>query len=109
LYEYYENFHGAFRADQSDVHNWLNKDEEDFGYQNLNEEETAQQAEEDDSGEEEEEETYAKFKFSEVKQNLDSSINFVDSDPQYNKYYLMLMDVKQDVVKELYKKEHKPK
>jgi hypothetical protein len=29
-----EDFHGAFAADHSDVHNCLNKDEEGYGYQN---------------------------------------------------------------------------
>jgi hypothetical protein len=47
------------------VHEWLNKDEEDFGYQNLMKEEIAQQVEEDSSSEEDE----AKFRFSEVKQS----------------------------------------
>jgi hypothetical protein len=37
-----EDFHGAFGADPSYVHDWLNKDEVDFRYQNLTEEETAQ-------------------------------------------------------------------
>jgi hypothetical protein len=48
-----EDFHRAFGADQSDVHDWLNKDEE-FGYQNPTEGETAQQAEEGGSSEEDE-------------------------------------------------------
>lgn len=47
-------FSWSFGADQSDVHDWLNKDEEDFGYQNLNEEEIAQQAEEDEEDEKKE-------------------------------------------------------
>jgi hypothetical protein len=37
-----EDFHGIFRVDPSNVRNWLNKDEEDFGYQDLIEEEIAQ-------------------------------------------------------------------
>jgi hypothetical protein len=77
---------------------------ENFGYQNLTKEETAQQAEEDSSSEEEEdekkEETCAKFRFSEVKQKLGSVISFVDCNPQYNKYQLMLMEMRQDVGKE---------
>jgi hypothetical protein len=48
----YEDFHGAFVADLSGVHDWLNKDEEDFRYQNLTKEKIAQQAEENDSSEE---------------------------------------------------------
>jgi hypothetical protein len=43
------------------------------------------------------------FIFSEIKQNLDSVISFVDSNPQYNKYYLILMKMTQDVLKEQYK------
>jgi hypothetical protein len=51
-----------------------NKDKENFRYQNLTEEEIAQEAEEDGLSEEDEEdekkeETFAKFTFSEVKQN----------------------------------------
>jgi hypothetical protein len=46
------------------------------------------------------EETCEKFKLSEVKQNLDSIISL---------YYLMLREMKQDVPKEQYKREHKPK
>jgi hypothetical protein len=38
-----------------------------------------------------------------VKQTLDSSVNFVDYNPQYNKYYLMLREMRQDVVREQYK------
>jgi hypothetical protein len=49
---HYEDFHGAVVADLSSVHDWLNKDEEAFRYQNLTKEKTAQQAEEDDSNEE---------------------------------------------------------
>jgi hypothetical protein len=84
-----EDFHRAFGAGPSDVPDWLNEVEEDLRYQNLTEEETAQQAEEDgSSGEDGEgkkkEEMCAKFKFSEVKRNLDSIICFVDSNPQYN-------------------------
>jgi hypothetical protein len=45
-------------------------------------------------------ETCARFKFSEVKQNLDSIISFVDSDRQYNKRYLMLREMGQDVARE---------
>jgi hypothetical protein len=50
-----------------------------------------QQGEADGSSEEDEEdekkeETCVKFRFPEVKQNLDSIIGFVDSNPQYNKY-----------------------
>jgi hypothetical protein len=65
------------------------------GHQNLTEEESAQQPEEDGSSEEDEakEETCAKFKFSEVKQNLDSVISFVDPNPQHNKYYPMLREM----------------
>jgi hypothetical protein len=82
-----------------------NKDENDFGYQNLTEEEIAQQAEADDLSEEDEEdekkeETYAKFTFSDVKPILDSIISFVISSPQYNKYYLMVREIRQDIVKE---------
>jgi hypothetical protein len=50
-----ETFHGAFGADPSDVHDWLNKDVEDFGYQNLTEEEIARQGEEDNTSEEDDE------------------------------------------------------
>jgi hypothetical protein len=32
--------------------------------------------------------------FSGVKQNLDTIISFVGSDPQYNKYYLKLRDMR---------------
>jgi hypothetical protein len=39
-------------------------------------------------------EKHAKFKFSEVKQNLNPVISFVDSNPQYDKYYVMLREVK---------------
>jgi hypothetical protein len=45
---------------------------------------------------EEIEEICANFKFSEVKQNLDSN-------PQYNTYYLILREVRHDVVIERYK------
>jgi hypothetical protein len=45
-----EDFHGAFGADPRDVSDWLNKDKEDFGYQNLTEEEISQ-AEDDGSSE----------------------------------------------------------
>jgi hypothetical protein len=97
-------FHGEFEADPSDDCDWLNKDEEDFGYQNLTGEKIVQ-AEEDGSDEEDEEgekkeEICAKFKFSEVKENLDFSISFVDSNPQDNKYYLMLREVTQDLMEE---------
>jgi hypothetical protein len=66
-----------------------------------------QQAEEDGSSEKDEEdgkkeETCAKFKFFEVKQ-LGYIIIFVDSSPQYNKYCLMLREMRQDVVNECYK------
>jgi hypothetical protein len=78
---------------------------DDFGYQNLTEVEIAPQAEEDGSSEEYEEDekkeyTCEKFKLSEVKQNMDFVISFVDSHPQYIRYYLMLRDVRQDVVTE---------
>jgi hypothetical protein len=43
-------------------------------------------------------------KFSEVKQNLDSVISFVDSNPQYNKYYLMMREMRQGIVKEQFKR-----
>jgi hypothetical protein len=49
---HYEDFHGTFVADLSGVHNWLNKDQEDFRYQNLTKENIEQQGEEDDSSEE---------------------------------------------------------
>jgi nucleoside-triphosphatase THEP1 len=39
------------------------------------------------------------FKFSAVKQNLDFIISFVDSNPEYNKYYLMLREMRQHVAK----------
>jgi hypothetical protein len=48
---HYEDFHQAFAADLSDAHDWLNKDEEVFRYQNLTKVKIAQ-AEEDDSSEE---------------------------------------------------------
>jgi hypothetical protein len=35
-----------------------------------------------------------------VKQNLDSIISFVDFNPQYNNYYLMLREMRQDVITE---------
>jgi hypothetical protein len=97
-----EDFHGAFRADPSDARDWLNKDEEDFGCQNLIEEEIAQQLKRTVQAKTlrkmERKKKHVKFKFSEVEQNL-NIISFV-SDQQYNKYYLMLREVKQDVVKE---------
>jgi hypothetical protein len=104
-----EDFHGAFGADPSDVCDWLNKDEEDFGYQNCTKEKIAQQAEKNGSSEEDEEdekkeETCAKLKFLEVKQNLDSIISSVDSNPQYSTYYLKLREIRQDVAKEQYKR-----
>jgi hypothetical protein len=40
-----ENFHGASGSDPSDASDWCNRDEEDFGYQNLAKEETARQTE----------------------------------------------------------------
>jgi hypothetical protein len=100
-----DDVHGAFGADPSDDRDWINKDEEDFGYQNLTEEETEQQVEEDCLSEEDEEgekreETRTKFKFSKMKQNVDSIVNFVDSNSQYNEYYLILREMRQDVVKE---------
>jgi hypothetical protein len=39
---------GAFGADSSDVRDWLNKSEEDFGYLNLTKEKIMQQAEGDE-------------------------------------------------------------
>jgi hypothetical protein len=36
--------------------------------------------------------------------NLDSIISFVDSSPHYNRYYLMLRELRQNVVKEQYKR-----
>jgi hypothetical protein len=50
------------------------------------------------------EETCANFKFSEVKQNLNSIVSFVDSNPQCNEYYLTLVEMRKDVVKEQYKR-----
>jgi hypothetical protein len=58
----------------------------------------------EDEEDENKEEKCGKFKFSEVKQNLDPIISFVDFNPQYNKYYLMLREMRQDVVKEQYKR-----
>jgi hypothetical protein len=84
-------------------YDWHNEDEENFGCRNLTEEEIAQQAEEDEQ-DEKKEETCAKLKFSGVKQNFDSIISFVDCNPQYNKYYLMLREMRLDVVKEQYKR-----
>jgi hypothetical protein len=49
-------------------------------------------------------ETCTKFKFSEMKQNLDCITGFVDSSPQYNKYYLMPREMKQNMVKEQYQR-----
>jgi hypothetical protein len=43
-------------------------------------------------------------KFSGMKRNLDSIISFVDSDPQYNKYYSKLRTMRQDVAKEQHEK-----
>jgi hypothetical protein len=51
-----EDSHAAFGADPSDVRDQLNKDKEDFRYQNLTEEEIAQQGEQDHSREDEEDE-----------------------------------------------------
>jgi hypothetical protein len=47
-----------------------------------------------EEGEEDEkkEETCAKINFSGIKQNLDTIISLVDSNPQYNKYFLMLRE-----------------
>jgi hypothetical protein len=59
------------------------------------------------SSEEYEEEGKAicmKFIFSNMKQNLGSIISFMDTNPKYNKYYQMLREVSQDVVKEQYKR-----
>jgi hypothetical protein len=47
-FEGIEDFHCALGTEPSDVHYWLNKDE-DFRYQNLTQEESAQEAEEDGS------------------------------------------------------------
>jgi hypothetical protein len=57
----------VFGAYPSNVHDWLNKNEEDFWYQNFVGEKIAQQAEEDGSSEDDEEdekkeETCAKYK-----------------------------------------------
>lgn len=61
---------GEFGADPNDVHDWLSKDEDDFGNQNLTEEEIAL-VEEAGSSEKDEEAkkagACAKLKFSEVK------------------------------------------
>jgi hypothetical protein len=57
---------------------------------------------EEDEEDEKKEETCENLRFSEVKQNLDPIISFVDSNPQYNKHYLMLTEMKQDVAKEQY-------
>jgi hypothetical protein len=35
---------------------------------------------------------------------MDSVVSFVGSDSQHNKYYLMLREMRQDVVKEQYKR-----
>jgi hypothetical protein len=37
---------------------------------------------------------------------LDFINSFMDSNPQYNKYYLMLRGMREDVAKEQYKKGH---
>jgi hypothetical protein len=42
---------------------------------------------------------FRKQQFSEAKQNLDSIISFVGSNPQYNKYYLNFREIRQDTVK----------
>jgi hypothetical protein len=63
----------------------------------------------EDEEDERKEETCGKFRFSDVKQNLVSIISFVDCNPQYNKYYLMLKEMRQDVVKEHYKRGTQPK
>jgi hypothetical protein len=52
---------------------------------------------------------HVQVKFSEVKQNLNSIISFVNSNQHYNKYYLMMREMRQDTVKEHRKEEHKPK
>jgi hypothetical protein len=96
-----DDFHGSPGAAPSDARDWLNKDEKLFGYQNLTGEEIAQQAEED---EENKIKIFAKLRFSEVKQTLDFIISFTDSNPQYNKYYLMLREMRRDVIKEQHKK-----
>lgn len=50
-----------------------------------------------------------KLTFSEVKQNLYSIVTFVDSNQQYDKYYVILREMRQDVVKKSTKEEHKRK
>jgi hypothetical protein len=62
-----------------------------------------------DEEDEKKEETCAKFKLSKGKLYLDSVISFVDSNRQYNKHYLMLKEMMQDVVKERYKRETQTK
>jgi hypothetical protein len=68
---------------------WLNKEEEDFGYQNLTKKKFHNKLK-----------RMVQVKRSGVKRNLDPIISFLDSNPQYNKYYLMLREMRQDVVKE---------
>jgi hypothetical protein len=42
--------------------------------------------------------------FSEVKQNLDFIISFVDSHPKNDKYYPVLREIRQEAVKEQHKR-----
>jgi hypothetical protein len=58
-------------------------------------------AEDEDEEDKKKEQACAEFRFSEVKQNLDSS--FVDSYPQCKKYCLMLKEVVQDLLDGQYK------
>lgn len=70
---------GTFGAGTDCTRDWLNKDEEDFGYQSLTAEGTAQQAEDQGSSEEDmedrkREEKYATFKFPKKKETWTASL-----------------------------------
>jgi hypothetical protein len=97
---------GAFGADPSDVYDWLNKDEGDFGYKIslkkklLKLKRMVQMKIMKKMRRKRRKKKRVQVKFSEVKQNLDSVISFVDCNLQYNKYYL----IRQDTVKEQYKR-----
>jgi hypothetical protein len=70
-----EDAHGAFGVGSSHVRDSLDKDEEDFGYQNLTEEGIAQQAKENISSEGDEEDekkeaTRVKYKIFRSETNL---------------------------------------
>jgi hypothetical protein len=104
-----EDYAGAFGATNiEDIREWLGADEDVVGYQNLTEEEIVYQMQGqkeevgDDSDDEEDNDNVPKPTLSKVRENLDAVINFIDTDPEFQKYYLIIKEMCQEIIKKQY-------